>query len=377
MKKKYFKVIFVSILSLCSLVGCSSKGDSRITAYATFYLEGGTCQTNNEKVSYRYYLDDENQSTYIADPNTLKKDNVSRVGYTLVGWSKSKDSSGTIDFKNTWDFSSDKMSADGVTLYACWEKDIQYTFDMYYKDENNEDKFIYSYKVNEGEAFEDFLKMGKRSGYTILNYTDISGNVIDETNKLVHPGGDESNGIKVYVNYIKGEYELVSTKEQLRASTSKGIYLMNDIDLEGENLSFNNYTKVFEGNNHTISNFNIYYDPSELASDYKDENSSTNNTLYISLFKRVNGGTIRNVNFVNGTIDVNTSYSRTKSIVVTGLATRIEQNAIIDNVNVSLEVRKTKVPTGCSFNLIKDASYVCSETATVSNTSITVNEVND
>jgi hypothetical protein len=68
-----------------------------------------------------------------------------------------------------WDFATDKMGKEGVTLYANWVKDVKHTYDICYLDESNKPVIVYSYSVSEGDKFKDLLsKANSRNGYTAL-----------------------------------------------------------------------------------------------------------------------------------------------------------------------------------------------------------------
>lgn len=355
--KKQVKLFLIGLLSCISLTSCGETGDNTIQGIATFYLEGGICQNNKERVMYSYTLNDATSLTYIADPNVLQAGDINRVGYTIEGWYKTKITEGeVVTYQDKWDFNTDKMGVEGITLYANWVKDISHTYDICYKDQDNNDVIVYSYNVNEGDLFNDLLnKANSRDGYTALpGFYDEAGNPWDET--FTHPGGEVDTSIKVYAKYIEGEYKLVSTKDELLKHKNKSIYLLNDIDLEGEEINFNDYKeKMFNGNGHKIYNFVIGCDPSNLTMDlFNDTGTFTN--LYCGLFRQLEDSTIENVTFEQATLVVDTNYSKTTSICVSPFASSIK-NSTIKNVNFSCDLTVTDKTTNFINN--RNVDYQC------------------
>ena len=129
LKKRLAMIVFLFLLSFV-LVSCKEKEETE-RIKAEFYLEGGNCQNNTDKITYLYDMA-EREETYIADPNTLKKDDISRDGYTLKGWYQTKTINGDhITYTNPWDFHKNKMTKEGIKLYAYWVKDVVYSYDLY------------------------------------------------------------------------------------------------------------------------------------------------------------------------------------------------------------------------------------------------------
>mgnify|MGYP000841140465 CR=1 FL=1 len=173
-RKTKLLVIGLYLLLPFSLFSCK-KEEASDKIRAEFYLEGGSCQNNTEKITYLYNLG-EREETYIADPNVLKKNDISRDGYTLKGWYQTKTIVGAdVTYSNPWDFNQDKMTKDGVKLYAYWVRDVVYSYELYYKD-GDTDVLLGSYAVEQGEHFDDYLNYAnKRTGYTSLGYYDETG----------------------------------------------------------------------------------------------------------------------------------------------------------------------------------------------------------
>lgn len=354
------------------------KYPSRVVA--TFYLEGGSCQNTNEKMSYLYDFEDKSE-ILIADPNVLETDErkqVTKVGYTLEGWYQDKvESDDGIEYKNKWDFSKNKMTKDGITLYAKWVLNHQYSYELYYKNDKNEDVLLDSYKVSAGDKFLDIL-LDKTTvpGYTSLGYLDEDGNEWDEN--FVHPGGDSDVAIKIYLNLIEGEYEIVKTASEYRKAISSGkknIYICNDIDMKGKEISFEKYSGTNEdgkieyntilGNGYKIYNFKIQYDSTKsgLKGEINDLTSSKDH-LYISLFFELSYTYIKDLTFDEIKVDVKTTLSTIKKIVFSPLSIK-STNLKLENVKINGDITYTKIPDECSVEAkLNEFSYV-SENETI------------
>lgn len=352
MVKRLFFVFICLLVPVLCFTGCKDTKSYDGKVKIIFELEGGIYQ--NCTMPIVHYYDFTEDSNLITDPTTLTGAVIEKAGYVLEGWYKTKvENAGIVSYQDKWNFETDYVTSSGITLFAKWTKNIKYKYDVCYRDENNEVKVLGSYEVKAGEKFDDYVNYAKkRSGYTPLSYCDESGKEWDAN--YGHPGGDTDLTIQVFVKYLKGDYSIVRTAEDLLYSVNDNIYLLNDIDLEGEELSFNNYKKNFIGNNHTISNFSIYYDASRngLMTDLEDVNSKS---LYISLFGNVDGANIENVNFENVTVKVSTMLSTTYKIYVAPICVS-SKNSTIKNVTFSGVYSCDRLPDG--FNKEENLIYV-------------------
>jgi len=340
--KNRVKMLTVLLLGLLPLASCGGHQKQTVQARAVFYLEGGQCQNAaNDRVTYVYALNDEEALTYIADPNALSEKDITKTGYSIEGWYRTKNISGDeITYEDRWEFQEDKIGIDGVTLYAKWVKDIVYTYDICYKDEQGNVTVVYSYTVNEGDEFKDLIKkVNTLEGHTALpGFYDENDQPWDDSFK--HPGGETDTSIRVFAHYIEGEYTLVSTAKELLSSRNKPIYLLNDIDMEGQTLYFGDYAAKFQGNGHTISNFEIGFDSSNLTADLSGEGDGTFSCAYAGLFRKLTDAKIENVRFENGTLNVDTNYSKIKTLIVSPFASQMVRSSVSGvtfscNLNVS------------------------------------------
>ena len=372
---KSFKANYTSLNGLDAKINTVYSYGTIGQAKAVFYLEGGICQNTNGKVSYVYNFDGTKISTLIIDPNILEedeKDQIIKTGYHIEGWyqTKTENPDGTITYSDKWDFTKDKMTIDGVTLYAKWEINRLYTYELYYFDKDNNEVLLDSYEVNEGEKFHDlFMENKKVEGYTSLGYLDQEGNAWDED--FTHPGGDSDLAIKIYLNLIEGDFTVVKTKRQFKTALTRNenIYLMNDIDFDGDEMCFDSYSGIILGNKYVVSNFEIDYDTSKngLQGSLDDLKGSSDH-LYISLFFELKDATIKDITFDNVLIDVNTNYSQIKYLIISPLAI-ITSNTNIENVKLTGKITYTKTPNSENEIILNDFFYSKGENVTVDNNS--------
>lgn len=333
----------------------SEKG----TAKAIFHLEGGTCQNSKNKITYLYDFDGTQDSIKIIDPNVLitsPQDQIIRNGYHIEGWYQTKveNPDGTVEYSDKWDFANDTMTLEGVELYAKWEINKVYTYEVYYYDVNGNEVLLDKYEVKEGEKFSElFLNNKEVEGYTSLGYLDESGNPWDEN--FTHPGGESDLAIKLYLDLIEGEYTVVKTARQFKTALTRNesIYLMNDIDLEGEEISFNSYSGTIQGRGYKVYNFAIKYDSSKggLKGSLEDING-TQDHLYISLFFELKNATFIDIKFEEIKIVVNTDFSNIKYMIIAPLAIKAE-NVKMENVKFSGTIEFKKVPN-CEIETVID-----------------------
>ncbi len=351
------------------------------TGKAVFYLEGGICQNTNERVSYLYEFDGTKVSTLIVDPNVLEtdvQDQIVKNGYHIEGWyqTKTENLDGTVEYSDKWDFANDKMTIDGVTLYAKWEINRLYTYELYYKDSSGKDVLLDSYEVKEGEKFYDLFMDNKEvEGFTSLGYLDEEGNAWN--NSFTHPGGDSDLAIKIYLDLIEGDFTVVKTYRQFTSALSKGenIYLMNDIDFDEKDMCFDSYSGIILGNGYKITNFEVDYDTSRngLQGSLDDLKGSSDH-LYIALFFELKDATIKDLTFENVIIDVNTNYSQIKYLIIAPLAI-VASNTTLENVTLSGSITFTKTPNSENEIVLNDFFYSKQDDVTVdANSKATITE---
>lgn len=379
-KLKSFDCSYVTTNGFSSEISTEYFYGTTGTGVAVFYLEGGICQNTKDRMSYLYEFDGTKESTYIYDPNVLETnplDQITKAGYHIEGWyqTKTTNDDGTITYSDKWDFANDKMTIDGVTLYAKWEINRIYTYELYYVDKEGNDVFLDKYEVKEGDKFKDvFLDVKDVEGFTSLGYLDEEGNPWNS--KFAHPGGDQDLAIKVYLNLIEGEYSVVKTRRQFTSAISKNanIYLLNDIDLDGYELCFDSYSGTIMGNGYKLSNFEVDYDSTKGGlQEALVDSTGVKDHLYVSLFFELEDVVIKDLTFENMLIDINTTFNQIKKIVVAPLAIKAF-NTTIENVNITGEIIITKTPE-CAVEVIYDDFwYSASNDVTITNSTLEINK---
>lgn len=329
---------------------------------AVFYLEGGSCKNSKDRISYVYNFDGSKFATHIIDPNVIEKDPINHIiksGYHIEGWYQNKieHPDGSVEYTDKWDFEKDTMTIDGVTLYAKWEINRIYAYELCYYDEQGNEQILDSYVASEGEKFNAiFLDNTTVEGYTTLGYMNADGSKWDDN--FTHPGGDSDVTIKVYLNLIKGEYAIVKTYRQLRSAISKNqnIYLLNDIDYDGDEICFDSYSGIILGNGYKISNFLVDYDSSKSGlQGALDDLKGSSDHLYISLFFELKDVEIKDLTFENVIIDIDTNYRQIKNLIVAPLAI-VADNVKLENVKYSGEIIFTKTPE-CEIEVIDNGFF--------------------
>lgn len=371
------KTIIILLLAslFIALLGCASSPNYEGKVKVEFELEGGVYQ--NCFLPVTLYYDFEEGTTNLIQPFTeISKEKLTRTGYTLVGWYRTKTGQGDeVTYTDPWDFATDRVTFDGVKLYAFWERDIQYTYNVCYRDEKGETQILGTYKVKEGQAFNDYGSYASRrpGEFTPLNYLDENGDPWDTDFR--HPGGETDCAINVYVEYLVGRFNIVRTARELTAGKSGNIYLMADIDLNGAEFNFGDYKGIFKGNDHTISNFSINYDPGRngLVEDFEDNSKKS---LCVSLFGRGEGAQITDVTFSNVTVDVSTRYASTYRIYVAPLFVSMT-DCLVSNVKFSgtfgvSQLPSDFVPAESLFIVTDEVFYRTDEDSVVSNITLNV-----
>lgn len=260
MRIKHF-LIFALVIAAVTvmLCGCgSSELDLEGKSVVTFQLQGGTLDYGTSMVdTYIKYAYEPN--TYVLDPTALPGYDLHRNDYVFTGWYTSANCLPG----EKWSFETQTIGTEHVTLYAGWERAIVYSFTVCYAD-GDKDVELGKYIVKSGDKFEDWRKFANtRKNFTANGYYADRALTEAWDFNTAHPGGDADLNINIYVNYIEGEWKLVTNMSELQLAISEGknAYLMNNIDCNGEELAFDgSYNGTIEGNGYTVSNFKVAKD---------------------------------------------------------------------------------------------------------------------
>ncbi len=375
MKTRKYAIITGIIVLLMCLSGCKSNKYDKSGVKVVFELEGGTYQNSTLPVVY-YYNFKTDKNYLITDPTSITEKAITRPNYDLEGWYTEK------EYINKWNFETDRVSKEGITLYAKWKKKVSHTFNLCYKNTKGEIVTLGSYDASNGKTFPEtwgYKSISKvkspEYGYTAIAYVDENGDPWDMNYK--HPGGEESLAINIYLKCIKGIYTVVTTPQELIAAKKNNIYLANDIDMDGAEFNILDYGKEFEGNGYTISNFSLSYDASKNALK-EDLEDNSRKSLYITIFGDCKNAVIKNVNFENVSISIKTKYKPTYKIYVLPLAKTLE-NTKIENVKFGGSVTIVELPEEFNkeTNLIvvtDEIYYSKDDKSTIENCEIKLNE---
>lgn len=360
MSTKTLKVLsFIFILMPAIFIfGCTtSTTNFEGMVEIIYHLEGGTYKASTEPVKQYYYKPDGDTQLVIFDITTASGQNLTKEGYVFDGWYKVKEEvNGISKYSEPFDFKSDFASIDGMTLYAKWSKAMKFYYDLCYIDEEGKEQIIHTYEAAVGESFydyDDYLTSKIRSGYTCTRLLfDKDNNPWD--NNFVHPGDEENPVVKVYTTFIEGDYKVVTTKNEFTKAlySNSNIYLMDDIDMGNEKLSFEKFTKQLIGNGHKISNITIQYGSTDadLKVDLEDTNMKS---LYISLFDDMKNVTIQDVTFENVFVEINTIFSKIYKIYVAPFAVTAESCKISNvTLNGSYAVKRLPEDFDVATNLV-------------------------
>ena len=372
-KKNILIVILLCLLTF--VTGCNKNSEEPEGIKVIYELNGGIFQNCTLPVR-QYYQYEENQKKLIYAPDKfVENDAVSKSGHELEGWYTDE------ALTNKWNFETDEITDEGITLYAKWVKVYKYTYNVCYLNENNEKVIINSYRVNAGDTFSDRRNFaGNRKGYTPMKYVDALGNDWDFDSK--HPGGAADLAIDVFVEYIEGEYKLVSTKEDFLNALSNGdnIYLLNDIDLENEAIDFGNISKFeFIGKGHKVSNVVINKEILYAQDVSVDHLNKESHSVYISLFGDVKNSKVMDVTFENVLFKISVTPARAKTIYIAGLTTSIVDSEI-SNVSINATYELVKLPEGFNVEtnlIVSQNEFIISKTnSTTNNISISIEKEN-
>ena len=323
MKKKLIFITVLAVALTLLLSGCAAAGNSlKGKNIVAFEVNGGTLNygtsSTNTKVNFAYH-----PGTYIIDPITLPNYSISRNGYNFTGWYTSAECKES----EKWDFST-AFEVENLTLYAGWEKDIHYTYTVYYM---NGDKSVAlgSYNVSAGEAFEDWRDFGNtREDHTCIGYYSDPDCTSEWDFTSTHPGGEADLDIPVYVKHIEGVWKLVDNYDALKSAVKgDNVYLTANIDCEGKELALGDFNQIFEGNRYKVTNFTVNKTSSIL-------NPSC--AIFSSLGAKA---VVRNVSFEGFTMNFYDIKESTDKIKVTAkvaaLAVNMTAGAKVSSVFVS------------------------------------------
>lgn len=362
---KYRKsAILILALAFCAaltlgLGACSKGGSAHEGVEVVYVLNGGSYRNMTTPVRSYYNFKSGTQNLI----KELQDGIIAPTGYTLEGWytSYSVDDDGNETFSGKWNFATDKVGDEGVTLYAKWMKNLVRKYEVCYRDDNGEAVVLGSYDVRPNDRFRDDKKFcDARSGYTAMRYADANDRIqvqyYDENGEpwddsFIFPSTDSDYTVRVFVKHLEGTFTFVATEAQLKAAANanQGIYLLKDIDFGGDPITsvfsgFRSYGQTFLGNGHSVSNFVLDY-PTSRNDLVSDDDLAGDNLLFVSLFRALDGATIKDVSFTGVSVTVRTTISSLKALYFAPIAVKMT-NSKIENVTFSGRLVLEKLPSG-------------------------------
>ena len=342
---------------------------------------GGFFTTNTSVIVDSYNLSELHQEGGKAQIALIAPDDAARDknaftpinnGYFLAGWYTERTEAGTDSLGNPaytysgkWDFAKDvfELDAAGVyssgepvlTLYAAWIPMFQIEFydlssgelmeSMNYDPTTGEDLAIPVWDKETGAV--EMNDFPEKSGYTFDGaFLDAEGKNPVQTETVAHPGKvDYATGtakdsvMKLYVNWMEGEWYHIYTAEQFKDNASvEGNYVIHaDLDFSDENwptsLMHGTFTGTIQGNGHTFRNITFA----------QTNNSKTSAGLFgqLSETARLTDITFENVTFTieKGTRVAGTTYGL--------LAGSVSGDATLTGVTILTS--KLQIDSGCYF----------------------------
>ncbi|MBQ8572295.1 MAG: hypothetical protein IJ451_02375 [Ruminococcus sp.] len=391
--KTKFLICILSVLLIAMLSGCAAvttpytkNDEDNYTVSVKYDANGGVFTTNTSVITDSYNLEQiEKNSSGEAEIALISPDNSARgtdafsavkSGYFLAGWYKecteSEDADGnkTYSYSSKWDFEKDILKVDAgktynsqepvLTLYAAWVPLFEIEFydldtgelvDELKFDPTVKSDFELPYWSEETGSIEmnDFPK---RDGYT-FNAAYLGEDGVDmltalKETTIKHPGvvnfetGTAENPVmKLYVDYIEGEWYRIYSAEQFAESANlSGNYeIFADLDFSDEiwptSFMYGNFTGTIKGNGHTIKNVELI----------QTNNSKVNAGLfgYLTETASVSDLKLENITFTvkSGTRVVGTSYG-----LVAGTL-----SADADVKNVSITDSTLQIDSSCYFGV--------------------------
>lgn len=153
------------------------------------------------------------------------------------------------------------------------------------------------------------------------------------TEEFQFPYTFKTENIDVYCEFIEGDWALVSTVREFNSAIGNGanIYLMNDIDFEGQTFNSQNYNAELCGNGYALKNISIAYTG-------RNNLTRFNNGARVGIFPVLMGRSyVHDVVIENAIVEVetNSDYSGILGSCVSFFAAEARDGARIENVTMS------------------------------------------
>lgn len=324
MRTKFSRILVAALiltLALTVFAACNTGEQSLDGMYiVTFKFNGGVLDNSAtnvlEEIQHAY-----KPNSLVIDISSYNNYKFTKSGYVFDGWYTDT------GLTHKWDFSKDRVT-ENVTLYAKWISEIVYSYTLYFINEKGEPVQFARYTVNEGDPFSGTLTSGAVNELRSNNRTFLGDFFQDKflnvkwDDSFVHPGGATSVDVPVYVNTLEGIWTLVRNYQELK-SASGNIWLMNDIDCEGNELYLGDFNNTLQGNGFTVSNFKVV-----------NSHSNTSRPQFAIFGSLGEKAKLEKVTFANAQFEIS-SWLNTTEIRVAALAVEAATGCVINDVSVS------------------------------------------
>ncbi len=342
LKTKLPLLILTVILAVAALSACNTHKPDHYDHLVTFNFNTGNDIEAPEEM-YLGVLDPEGKGSLVSirpgySSNSFAEPMIS--GYYIENWYlPALDSEGKVQVDEDgkvllqaepWDFATDRVTED-ITLYANLAKSPV----MRFIDADTLEKVgeIDGRRPGEVATKPEGSLAPSKSGYTFMQnyYKDKD---MKEVFEFPYTFGNETEPVDVYVNFIEGEWSLVSTTLEMSSAltNNRDIYLLNDIDYTGMVWGSATYTGEFNGNGHTLKGITLNYTSDNTMITARRRTS-------VGIFSRLLGRTyMHDVNFEDVTLSVRASDAYGANIYdvrVGMLAAEVSEGAVIENVTVT------------------------------------------
>ena len=384
--------------------------EENYTVSVKFDANGGNFTTGTSVIVDSYNISEMKANGGVVEIPLLTPDDklrgndaftATKSGYFLAGWyaertedGKDEDGNTLYTYGDKWDFEDDLLEVEVdktyssqepvITLYAAWVPLFEIEF---YSLTTGEYLNTYAFDPNKVEEIKiptwdektgavEMYNFPENDGYTFNGaYYDQAGtqqivSVLEHAGEVDEKTGTaEDHVMKIYVDWLEGEWYHIYTVEQFLDNASiKGNYEIHaDLDFSGENwpssLMYGNFTGTIKGNGHKFTNIEFKQTNNSkvnagLFGNLTEESCITdltfeNVTFTLEKGTRVagasfglfagnisNGATLTNVNIVNGKLQIDSSCYFGVSDYSIGLLCGTGNAALIPNAQI------TCVPTG-------------------------------
>ena len=294
-----------------------------------------------------------------------------KSGYFLAGWyaersenGKDEDGKTLYTYGEKWDFNFDYLEVEAdkeysseepvMTLYAAWVPLFEIEF---YSLEDGKliDTYVYdptlvkeikAPALNDKSGKLEFYQFPERDGYTYQgayydeDKTEPISSVVEHYGHIDRKTGTaEDTVMKVYVDWMEGEWHHIYTVEQFLENASiKGNYEIHaDLDFTGKtwpsSLMYGNFSGTIKGNGHKFTNIEFK----------QNNNSKANAGLFGNVTKKAS---ITDLTFENVT------FSIEKGTRVAGSSFGLFAGTIADEAtisNVAILNGKIQIDSNCYF----------------------------